>query len=1064
MTTITTRSGKGSPLTNNEVDANFTNLNSDKYESGDNVSLGTITADNTVLVESTSQSKLSLNTQITSGTGSLIEMRHDRAGDTVTGFGDDLGTIDHVFRDSAGNLDVGVRVVGAMGGSSGDNTSGQERTSYKISTLKGSSTLSDVFEITRSGDIGFYDEAGSNLDLFWDASVSSLGIGTTIPVQTLHVKSANPVIRLEDSNPDGIYGQIDGAGGSLILTADGGNGNASSVMSFRVDGTAASAELMRLTSSEVTVNEQSNDVDFRVESNTNTHMLFVDAGEDRVGIGTSAPSERLTIKANGNADILGIEMSGNLVNLVSLNQYNDHGAIFVRQNNGVVQHSITATGGVVFNEGSLDQDFRIESNGGESAFFVDGGTNNIGIGTSTTYAHQQGTAIDMVYSSTIWAGGTYWAGGLKLGESFYVTTSGEKYKLSSRQATMGYYNSQGGSIHFYSAPGGTADDVITWQELAEFDRSEVVFNNGSADQDFRVESDNNSHMLFVDAGNDRVQFGKSSGGNTQDAGVEIQSTGFVGIAADGIRPVQINRLTDSGDVIELRQANTEFAVLGVESGELVIGTGNVGLRFADSGTDRIIPRKTSYANATNAIDLGDTGSRFKRLYLADGINDLGQAGSETVFNDGSTTADFRVESNTSTHALFVDAGNNAVGIGSSDPSANQFKVGIAANFVTTTGTTPFNITRTGGTDQALQIYVDDTNVYFDSVQDEVGLASGGYYFRSSNGTNDNQNLLIMNQTGTTFNENSLDADFRVESNNNAYTLFVNAGTDSVGIKIASPNENLHIHEESSEAAGIAFTNNTTGTTASDGGFIGLGSGEQMYLWNREANSVILGSNDDTRLEIDQYGNIAARFNDTTDFFSLGGTNLVNGVTAKPSNAGTPLALARDTGTLRSAHFAGHLKFDDGYGVDFGISSGGGASSTVLDDYEEGDYDVTITPETSGTVTLDTGFNRAQYTKVGRTVHVSGFIVVSSVSSPQGFFKMNLPFTPANLTDRAADSTATLVIQGVVSANISDFIGTINEAQAFIFVQLGDSNTVQNDSAEQLTTNTYISFSATYTAA
>ena len=32
MATITTRSGKGSPLTNSEVDANFTNLNTDKVE------------------------------------------------------------------------------------------------------------------------------------------------------------------------------------------------------------------------------------------------------------------------------------------------------------------------------------------------------------------------------------------------------------------------------------------------------------------------------------------------------------------------------------------------------------------------------------------------------------------------------------------------------------------------------------------------------------------------------------------------------------------------------------------------------------------------------------------------------------------------------------------------------------------------------------------------------------------------------------------------------------------------------------------------------------------------
>jgi hypothetical protein len=33
MATITTRAGKGSPLTNTEVDDNFSNLNSAKYES-----------------------------------------------------------------------------------------------------------------------------------------------------------------------------------------------------------------------------------------------------------------------------------------------------------------------------------------------------------------------------------------------------------------------------------------------------------------------------------------------------------------------------------------------------------------------------------------------------------------------------------------------------------------------------------------------------------------------------------------------------------------------------------------------------------------------------------------------------------------------------------------------------------------------------------------------------------------------------------------------------------------------------------------------------------------------
>ncbi len=43
MSTITTRAGKGSPLTNNEVDANFTNLNTDKAELSGAAFTGNIT-------------------------------------------------------------------------------------------------------------------------------------------------------------------------------------------------------------------------------------------------------------------------------------------------------------------------------------------------------------------------------------------------------------------------------------------------------------------------------------------------------------------------------------------------------------------------------------------------------------------------------------------------------------------------------------------------------------------------------------------------------------------------------------------------------------------------------------------------------------------------------------------------------------------------------------------------------------------------------------------------------------------------------------------------------------
>ena len=69
----------------------------------------------------------------------------------------------------------------------------------------------------------------------------------------------------------------------------------------------------------VVINESSNDVDFRVESNNNANMLFVDASADKVGIGEDAPLAALHVRTsdasisspNTNADELILESNGN---------------------------------------------------------------------------------------------------------------------------------------------------------------------------------------------------------------------------------------------------------------------------------------------------------------------------------------------------------------------------------------------------------------------------------------------------------------------------------------------------------------------------------------------------------------------------------------------------------------------------------------------------------------------------------------------------------------------------------------------------------------------------------
>ena len=50
---------------------------------------------------------------------------------------------------------------------------------------------------------------------------------------------------------------------------------------------------------------------------------------------------------------------------------------------GTLTGTLTANGGAVFNEGSADVDFRVESNGNANMLFVNGGTDRVGIGTAT---------------------------------------------------------------------------------------------------------------------------------------------------------------------------------------------------------------------------------------------------------------------------------------------------------------------------------------------------------------------------------------------------------------------------------------------------------------------------------------------------------------------------------------------------------------------------------------------------------------------------------------------------------------------------------------------------------
>ena len=90
-------------------------------------------------------------------------------------------------------------------------------------------------------------------------------------------------------------------------------------------------------------------------------------------------------------------------------------------------------------------------------------------------------------------------------------------------------------------------------------------------------------------------------------------------------------------------------------------------------------------------------------------------------------------------------------------------------------------------------------------------------------------------TETVFNDDSVDVDFRVESNGNANMLFVDAGNDRIGIGNASPAHNLDVTQTGSTSARVGATGSSgdnDGTLIINNG----GSGDAMLRFDYEGNA------------------------------------------------------------------------------------------------------------------------------------------------------------------------------------------------------------------------------------
>ena len=167
---------------------------------------------------------------------------------------------------------------------------------------------------------------------------------------------------------------------------------------------------------------------------------------------------------------------------------------------------------------------------------------------------------------------------------------------------------------------------------------------------------------------DKVQF--------RDAAIYLNSSvdGQLDIVADteiqlAATAVDINAAVNISGLIDAG-GNALFSSDNPIVDLLATGGNDATLRLREAGTG-IVGAEIIYDGGTNLLNfrVGNNTDTVRLSIARDSGNFVTTptTAGHAVFNEDGVDADFRVESDTQTHMLFVDGGNNAVGIGTSGP-------------------------------------------------------------------------------------------------------------------------------------------------------------------------------------------------------------------------------------------------------------------------------------------------------------------------------------------------------------------------------------------------------------
>jgi hypothetical protein len=165
----------------------------------------------------------------------------------------------------------------------------------------------------------------------------------------------------------------------------------------------------------------------------------------------------------------------------------------------------------------------------------------------------------------------------------------------------------------------------------------------------------------------------------------------------------------------------------------------------------------------------------------------------------------------------------------------------------------------------------------------------------------------------------------------------------------------------------------------------------------------------------------------------------------------------------SAYLDGALNVAGGQ-ITFPATQTASSNANTLDDYEEGEWNPTITGSTSGSFTLDSSLDTAIYTKIGRVVTVYGQLQANSENSPVGNIEISLPFASAQGTDNAGRSigTCSLTGHGGNLPNVTVIVSG-NSSIMYLLSTSDDGSTINIDEGD-IDSSWTVTFSLTYFSA